>query len=122
MAHDTTSTRAERPPSYRIEVLGHLPAGLAAEFADFTIQPGPHTTLSGPVTDPAALYGLIARLESLGLTLLSVHPHEADSDPNGSLGPSPQTRTSRVRGPASPIAHSSNVEAVHPRNQGHDDV
>lgn len=45
---------------------------LAEDLESFTVQPGPTTTLTGPVTDPAALYGLIARLESLGLTLLSV--------------------------------------------------
>ena len=38
------------------------------------IQAGPTTTLTGPVTDTAELYGLIARLECLGLTLLSVQP------------------------------------------------
>ena len=35
---------------------------------------GPTTTLTGPVADRRRLYGLIARLEGLGLTLLSVHP------------------------------------------------
>ena len=56
------------------QVRGRLPARLADELDGFTVDAGPTTTLTGPVADPAALYGLIARLECLGLNLLSVHP------------------------------------------------
>lgn len=63
------------PLTYRIEVRGRLPSQVLDELAgfavDFSVQT---TTLSGPFADSAALYGLIARLEALGLTLVSVQP------------------------------------------------
>lgn len=70
--HHVTPNEPQRPTTYRLEVDGRLPAMLADELDSFTVQAGPTTTLTGPVSDPAALYGLIARLEALGLTLLSV--------------------------------------------------
>jgi hypothetical protein len=72
--NDPTPTQSSPSTTYRLRVQGRPPARLAEELTDFTIDAGPSTTLTGPVADPAALYGLIARLESLGLTLLSVHP------------------------------------------------
>ena len=75
MAHHQAAATPRRPPTtYRLQVRGPVPAGLADELDGFTIQAGPATTLTGPVTDTAELYGLIARLECLGLTLLSVQP------------------------------------------------
>jgi hypothetical protein len=75
MAHHEAAATARRPPTtYCLQVRGPVPAGLADELDGFTIQAGPTTTLTGPVTDTAELYGLIARLECLGLTLLSVQP------------------------------------------------
>jgi hypothetical protein len=76
MAHeDAPPTPRWSTTTYRLQVQGRLPAMLAKELAGFTVDAGPTTTLTGPVSDPAALYGLIARLECLGLTLLSVHPN-----------------------------------------------
>ena len=74
MARDDVPPREQQPLTYRLEVRGRLPAMLAEDLEGFSVDAGPTTTLTGPVADPAALYGLIARLESLGLTLLSVHP------------------------------------------------
>jgi hypothetical protein len=63
--------------AYRIEVRGRLPVGAAEELSDFTVEVGPRTTaLSGPVPDASALYGLIGRLEALGLALVSVVPRD----------------------------------------------
>jgi hypothetical protein len=63
------------PLTYRIEVRGRLPSRVLDELAGFTVDLSPQTTrLSGPFADTAALYGLIARLEALGLTLMSVQP------------------------------------------------
>jgi quercetin dioxygenase-like cupin family protein len=63
------------PTTYRIDVRGHLPAACASEFARMTASVGDGlTTLIGPIPDAAALYGLIARLESLGLALVAVTP------------------------------------------------
>ena len=39
---------------------------LAEELDGFSVQAGPTTMLTGPITDSADLYGLIARLESFG--------------------------------------------------------
>ena len=63
------------PLTYRLEVGGRLPSGVLDELAGFTIEfVRPNTTLCGPFADTAALYGLIARLEALGLPLVSVQP------------------------------------------------
>jgi hypothetical protein len=71
MAHAERKTEL----GYRIEVRGRMPAGSAAELMGFTFDVGSaNTTLSGAVVDAAALYGLIARLEALGLALVSVRP------------------------------------------------
>ena len=73
MGHlDAASTPRVPPTTYRLEVRGPVPARLADELDGFTVQGGETTMLAGPVTDAADLYGLIARLEGLGLTLLSV--------------------------------------------------
>ena len=67
MANHEAAATARRPPTtYCLKVRGRVPAGLADALDGFTIQAGPTTT--------AELYGLIARLECLGLTLLSVQP------------------------------------------------
>ena len=63
------------PLTYRIEVRGRLPSQVLDELADFTVDISVQTTtLSGPFADSAALYGLITRLEALGLALVSVQP------------------------------------------------
>jgi hypothetical protein len=80
-APDSDNAHAQRmePSTYRIEIRGRLPARVLDELTDFTLEVDTQTTtLSGPLADAAALYGLIARLESLGLTLLSVHPTAHD--------------------------------------------
>ena len=38
-----------------------------------TSQPDGMTTIAGPVTDQAALHGLLAKVRDLGLPLISVH-------------------------------------------------
>jgi hypothetical protein len=60
---------------YVIEVEGTLPTSLALALADFDITDGGGSTvLTGDVADSAALYGLLARLESFGVQLVAVHP------------------------------------------------
>ena len=75
------------PQHYRIEVQGRLPSGVAEELPTMVVDRcGERTTLSGALADTAALYGLIARLEALGLVLLSVQPtipsRHAQEDPD----------------------------------------
>jgi hypothetical protein len=59
---------------YRIRVRGTVPPSWSAWFRDFTIIPEANgdTTLTGPVTDQAALHGLISRIRDLGITLIAV--------------------------------------------------
>jgi hypothetical protein len=69
------------PFTYRIEIRGRPPARILDELTDFIIEVDAQTTtLSGPVADTAALYGLIARLEALGLNLRSLHPNPNTQD------------------------------------------
>ena len=62
---------------YEIRVKGCLdPADWSDWFGDLQILPDPNlgeTQLCGPITDQAALYGLLSRLRDRGLTLISVH-------------------------------------------------
>ncbi|MFC1960848.1 hypothetical protein ACFLYO_09060 [Chloroflexota bacterium] len=68
----------DQPATYQIKVPGHLDASWidwAGEMLVVTQQEadGSMTTiLSGPVADQAALQGLLRRLYSLGLPLISV--------------------------------------------------
>jgi hypothetical protein len=59
---------------YAIRVRGRLDARWNAWFDGMTVSPDGDgtTTISGPVADQAALYGLLQRVRDLGLPLLSV--------------------------------------------------
>jgi hypothetical protein len=60
--------------TYQIRVRGHLSQERAEWFDGLTIQnqPNGEALLSGPVTDQAALHGLLVKIRDLGLPLLSV--------------------------------------------------
>ena len=57
--------------SYEIRVKGRLSDSLLAAFEGLsaTVEPV-ETVLYGPVQDQAALYGLLDRIQSLGLALV----------------------------------------------------
>jgi hypothetical protein len=59
--------------SYEIRIKGRLSDSLLAAFEglDATVEPV-ETVLRGPVQDQAALYGLLNRIQSLGLELVEV--------------------------------------------------
>ena len=59
---------------YRIRIHGHPDSGWSTWFNDLTIsqEDDRTTTLTGPLSDQAALYGLLGRLRNLGAMLLSV--------------------------------------------------
>ena len=60
---------------YRIEIAGPVPEALREELPDMVVRvSGGVTALIGDVPDTAALYGIIARLEALGVPLLSAQP------------------------------------------------
>lgn len=65
-------------PNYVIRIQGHFDQSWEAWFDDFTItcEPGGGTLLTGYIIDQPALYGLITRLQNMGITLLSVNQIE----------------------------------------------
>jgi hypothetical protein len=60
---------------YRIRVRGHLPDGWSevVERMEIICEADGNTTISGPIRDQSELYGLISRLQNLGLTLISIN-------------------------------------------------
>ena len=62
-----------RPVWYEIRVRGRLGGMLLDAFPGLRAQPdGTETVLTGPLADQAALYGVLAQLEALGLELLEL--------------------------------------------------
>lgn len=69
---------------YEITVRGQLGAALIDAFDGLTATPSPaHTVLGGEIVDQAALYGVLERIESLGLELLEVRRTASHSSPQG---------------------------------------
>jgi hypothetical protein len=70
---------ARRGQRCRIRVKGQLAPEWSAWFDGLTVTQDAEgvTTISGRVADQSALYGLLARVQDLGLTLLSVSAEEA---------------------------------------------
>lgn len=63
----------DEPVLYQIRFNGHLgPTLLTAFPALVPRQQGPETVLTGLLPDAAALYGVLAEAEALGLDLLEV--------------------------------------------------
>lgn len=66
---------------YRLTIEGELSDRMAAAFAGMTLtRTKGNTVLEGPVRDQAELQGILQRVSSLGLTLLSA---AAIGDPHG---------------------------------------
>ena len=63
------------PRVYEIRVEGHLGDRWSAWFDGLAIrnEPRGETILTGPVTDQAALYGVLTKIHNLNLILVSVH-------------------------------------------------
>jgi hypothetical protein len=63
---------------YEIRLKGHLDDRWAEWFEGLTItlEDNGDTLLTGPVTDQAALHGLLKKVRDLGLPLVSVSPYE----------------------------------------------
>jgi hypothetical protein len=60
-----------------ITIKGRIDPNWSEWFEDLTItHVDDETVLTGAVADQAALYGLLARLRDLGLSLVSVNPAE----------------------------------------------
>jgi len=71
---DVTGTRNDPPPHrYRIRVRGRLGETICSAFPALQAQAsGGDTVLTGPLCDRAALHGVLAEIEALGLELLEV--------------------------------------------------
>lgn len=72
------------PSTYQVRIRGRLSRALTAEFEDLgLVADGDRveTQLHGPVTDQAALYGLVRRLEALGLELVELRQCPDPPDP-----------------------------------------
>jgi hypothetical protein len=73
--------------SYEIRIKGRLSDSLVAAFEGLTATVEPvETVLHGPVEDQSSLYGLLDRIQSLGLELVEIRrlpaePGEAAAEP-----------------------------------------
>lgn len=61
------------PYRYRIRIHGHLGETIRSAFPTLRARvSGGDTVLTGPLADRAALHGVLAQIEALGLELLEV--------------------------------------------------
>lgn len=73
-----------KPTQYEITVRGRLSETLMAAFRGLAATPVPAgTVLSGEIADQAALFGVLARIESLGLELVDVRRAGTHSNSTG---------------------------------------
>ena len=80
-------------PGYKVTIKGVLSDLVQAQFPDVTSWAfNDNTHFFAPGLDQAALYGLIARIESLGLLLLAIYPVDQSEDAGDLLLPSSESR------------------------------
>ncbi len=79
-ARPRCGTLTQLATDYVIRVQGHLDPVWSAWLGGLRVdhEADGRTSLSGPVPDQAALYGLLGKIHDLGLTLISVNAREAD--------------------------------------------
>lgn len=67
---------SSQPTIYQIKIEGHLGRQWTDWFGGLTItlDDNGDTLLTGPVTDQAALHGLLKKVRDLGMSLVSVNP------------------------------------------------
>jgi len=71
----------QQPQHYQIRIRGHLGESFRAAFPTLELRTEGHDTLlSGPLADQAALYGVLADIEALGLELVELRPSGAGAD------------------------------------------
>ncbi len=70
---------------YEIRVVGTLPPEALLDFERLraSVHHQVETVLHGPLQDQAALQGLLARLETLGVQVLEIRRLQGDSQPPG---------------------------------------
>jgi hypothetical protein len=78
------SEQSDSPPAraqYQLRVEGSIPDDLLRDLDGLTMSIEPaETVLSGTLPDQSALFGLLARIDGLGLQLLEVR-RLTDTDP-----------------------------------------
>jgi hypothetical protein len=88
--------RHNNPILYQIRIVGHLDDRWSDNFDSLTIthEENGETLLTGPVTDQAALHGLLRKIRDLGAPLISVKrlQHEPAEHPDD--GPDHNTHQS----------------------------
>jgi hypothetical protein len=69
---------SDRPQRYEIRVTGHLDGERLHWFEGWSVTalPSGETLLVGPITDQAALHGILSRIRDLGFPLLAVKQSE----------------------------------------------
>ena len=68
------------PTRYRLVIKGELGARYASAFDEMTISAHDGITeITGGITDPAHLQGLLERIAALGLTLYSLAPLDTEN-------------------------------------------
>jgi hypothetical protein len=75
------TTHPEHPIVYQIRLRGQLGAQWADWFDSLAVTQAENgdTLLTGPVSDQAALFGLLRKVRNLGLPLISINCLEPDS-------------------------------------------
>ena len=70
----TRHSNGQAPAVYQLRIAGHLDHHWSAWFGDvaLTLEDDGTTSLTGVVSDQAALHGLLTRVRDLGVTLISV--------------------------------------------------
>jgi hypothetical protein len=73
------------PIVYEIRVEGHIGSSWSSWFEGLAIRckENGETVLTGPITDEAALYGVLMRIRDLGLPLVEVKRVPAEDQPTG---------------------------------------
>jgi hypothetical protein len=82
MKTDKYKLTLDRPATYQIKVPGHLEASLVDWGGSVTLSvesDGSPVTILNGIVDQAALHGLLRRLYSLGVPLISVNLVEDDT-------------------------------------------
>jgi hypothetical protein len=73
MGRTTEASSSSRPYRYQIRVGGRLGQMICSAFPDLQVlAEGGDTVLTGVLADQAALYGVLAEAEALGLELIEV--------------------------------------------------
>jgi hypothetical protein len=61
------------PPSYEIRIKGRITKSFQGAFDDLTVTMNPvETVIRGTAIDQAALYGILERIQALGLELVEI--------------------------------------------------